>query len=129
MNKTHYVFIAYISGQQLYCETHDDLLFVHAGFKPYLTLTQQGYHLYDDRSFWDEIKKYKNSSMPDKFGMLKAYRNIYIGHSPTTKSGTDQPMKVLNIINMDTGAAKCTNGRLTIMNLDTQEYWQSDQTE
>lgn len=113
-------------NQKLYHITEDNCLFVHAGFKPNLTLQQQGYHLYDDRQFWDEIQKYKNSGIPDKFSVMKPYQNIYIGHSPTTKSGTDQPIQILNLINLDTGAAKGNNGRLTIMDLDTKAYWQSD---
>lgn len=113
-------------NQLPYHETKDKLLFVHAGFKPYVPLQHQGIQLYDDRNFWDEIKKYKNSSIPEKFSLLKDYRTVYIGHSPTTKSGTDQPIQILNIINLDTGAAKGNKGRLTIMDIDSGSYWQSD---
>lgn len=114
-------------NQKLYHITDDNCLFVHAGFKPYLSLQQQGDHLYNDRSFWEEIYKYRDGVIPEKFKVLQPYLQIYIGHTPTTKYGTDQPIHILNITNMDTGAAKGNNGRITIMNLDTKDYWQSDE--
>jgi serine/threonine protein phosphatase 1 len=36
-------------------------------------------------------------------------------------------MRAANIYNIDTGAGH--NGRLTIMNIETKEYWQSDLVE
>lgn len=116
-------------NQKSYHITEDNCLFVHAGFKPYLTLQQQGDNLYNDRRFWEEINKYRDGVIPEKFKVMQPYLQIYIGHSPTTKSGTDQPIHILNITNMDTGAAKGNNGRITIMDLDSKEYWQSDQVD
>ncbi|OQP66531.1 hypothetical protein A3860_13685 [Niastella vici] len=43
---------------------------------------------------------------------------------PTTKLGTDKPLSALNILNVDTGAGH--SGRLTIMDIDTKKFWQSD---
>ncbi|ULT39931.1 hypothetical protein KRR40_34415 [Niabella defluvii] len=36
----------------------------------------------------------------------------------------NQPLNAFNIWNLDTGAG--SSGRLTIMDVDTKEYWQSD---
>jgi serine/threonine protein phosphatase 1 len=37
---------------------------------------------------------------------------------------TDQPMKAANIWNLDTGGG--WGGRVTLMELATKQYWQSD---
>ena len=66
----------------------------------------------------------KNIQLPDEFFDVVNFREIYIGHTPTTKCGTDKPLTALNILNLDTGAGH--NGRLTIMDIDTKKYWQSD---
>lgn len=56
--------------------------------------------------------------------MVTQFKTIFIGHTNTLNWETDQPMTALNVINMDTGAG--SNGKLTIMNIDTKEIWQSD---
>jgi serine/threonine protein phosphatase 1 len=56
--------------------------------------------------------------------MATAFDEIYLGHTPTTNWQTDQPMKAFNIYNLDTGAGH--SGRLTIMDIDSKAYWQSD---
>jgi serine/threonine protein phosphatase 1 len=56
--------------------------------------------------------------------MANKFKNVFIGHTPTTNWNTSQPIFAANIINVDTGAG-FKNGRLTIMNLETQEYFQS----
>ena len=59
--------------------------------------------------------------------MATPFSHIFIGHTNTLKWRTDKPMHVANIYNIDTGAGH--NGRLTIMNIETKEYWQSDLVE
>lgn len=56
---------------------------------------------------------------------LKVYDEIFVGHSTTfIFNGADQPINALNAWNVDTGAG--TNGRVTVMDVDTKEFWQSD---
>ena len=55
---------------------------------------------------------------------LRIHKEIYIGHTATTNWGNDTPMMASNVWNLDTGAG--WYGKLTIMNVDTREYWQSD---
>lgn len=55
---------------------------------------------------------------------LKAYDEIFVGHTTTLIYGTDKPLNVLNLWNLDTGAG--TNGKISIIDVDTKEYWQSD---
>jgi hypothetical protein len=42
----------------------------------------------------------------------------------TIRNLTDKPMHAANIINLDTGAG--ASGRLTIMDVKSKKFWQSD---
>lgn len=55
---------------------------------------------------------------------LKQFHEIFIGHTPTQNYGQDTPINALNLWDVDTGAA--FKGRLTAMDVETKEYWQSD---
>lgn len=57
---------------------------------------------------------------------LEVYNEVFVGHTTTMwlDNGNDQPIHALNMWNLDTGAG--SNGRVTIMDVDTNEYWQSD---
>lgn len=53
------------------------------------------------------------------------YDEIYVGHT-TTEMFHEQtvPLKLCNVWAMDTGAG--WSGKLSLMDIDTKEYWQSD---
>jgi serine/threonine protein phosphatase 1 len=55
---------------------------------------------------------------------LKLFKEIYIGHTPTTRIGKTEPVNLANVWNIDTGAA--FKGPISILDIDTKEYWQSD---
>lgn len=55
---------------------------------------------------------------------LKIYSEIFVGHTTTMLLGEDKPINAFNLWNLDTGAG--TNGKITIMDVDSKEYWQSD---
>jgi serine/threonine protein phosphatase 1 len=55
---------------------------------------------------------------------LTLYDEIYIGHTPVTRIGESIPIKKACVWNVDTGAA--FKGPLTIMDVDTKEFWQSE---
>lgn len=55
---------------------------------------------------------------------LKLYKEIYIGHTPTLYYNIKVPMNAINVWNIDTGAA--FTGKLTVFDVDTKQYWQSD---
>ena len=55
---------------------------------------------------------------------LQLFEEIYIGHTPTTRINSLVPVNKANIWNLDTGAA--FKGSLTVMDVDTKEFWQSD---
>jgi serine/threonine protein phosphatase 1 len=63
----------------------------------------------------------KNNSKPDgKFKALEQFKEIYIGHT----AENDGPNQYGNLWNLDTGAG--WSGKLTIMDIDSKEFWQSD---
>ncbi|MEM6829946.1 MAG: metallophosphoesterase [Bacteroidota bacterium] len=99
-------------------------LFTHGGF-----VSEKG-PAYDhppttcrwDRSLWNKALSGKASQVRPK--VLTSFREIYIGHTPTLNWHTTEPMNACNVWNLDTGAG--TTGKLTIMDMNTKEYWQSD---
>jgi serine/threonine protein phosphatase 1 len=107
-------------------------LFVHAGFS---SMHGPGSERYEtnfawDRTLWEmalsmnsQIKK--DSSLYPK--RLKLFTEIFIGHTPTLNYNMGEPMNAINVWNIDTGAA--FYGKLTIMDIDTKEFWQSDRVQ
>lgn len=124
--KKHIVFLDNLFDYYL---DDQNRLFIHAGFT-----NPKGVHAeyfkpmyYWDRSLWEtalalnpqlkpEHKRYPNR--------LKVYNEIYIGHTPVTRIGKNIPTKSACVWNLDTSAA--FKGKISIMNIDTKEYWQSD---
>ena len=104
-------------------------LFIHAGFSsmkgPEYEVYQTNYSW--DRTLWemalvmDKSIEVHSTRYPQR---LKLYNEIYIGHTPTLRFGQEKPMNAVNVWNVDTGAA--FTGRLTVMDIDTKEFWQSD---
>ena len=104
-------------------------LFIHAGFTSMHGPDKERYESnYSwDRTLWElalamdkKIKK-DSTSYPKR---LSHFHEIYIGHTPTLHYDVDVPMQGCNVWNIDTGAA--FYGKLTAMNVDTKEFWQSD---
>lgn len=107
---------------------YDKTVFVHGGFDP----NQKDPTKWPiDQIIWDrgllQSAWHKNQTNPSyKFG---GWDEIFVGHTTTQafgKTGTD-PLHLCNLWDLDTGAG--WDGRLTIMNVDTHEYWQSDLSE
>jgi len=76
-----------------------------------------------DRSLLEGARSaFGDKNRPGKFKALEQFKEIYIGH--TAMNG--EPKQFGNLWNMDTGAG--WNGQLTIMDIDSKEFWQSDFT-
>lgn len=110
--------------------------FVHGGFNRHGTIhNQMSYTLWWDRDLWMaalsfktmNVKNHEITGKPYKFRMKDNFDEVFIGHTSTSNWDTDEPMHAANIWNLDTGAGY--EGKLTIMNVDTHEYWQSDRSE
>lgn len=113
----------------LYFIDESNNCFVHAGFNRHLEFKEQASFLYYwDRDLWTEALSHesanKKNPLKRKFEMQTSFNNIFIGHTPTLHWKTDKPMHAGNIYNIDTGAGH--TGRLTLMDVRTKEYWQSD---
>ena len=82
---------------------------------------------YWDRTLWemalalDENIPKESELYPRRFQL---YDEIYIGHTPVTRIGETVPIQKASVWNVDTGAA--FKGSLTIMDIDTKEFWQSE---
>lgn len=113
----------FFKNQKLYHIDEKKRCFIHAGFRRQLSFLQQKESdYYWHRDLWLDAIDHKFNMSPRKAFKIKSrFKEIYIGHTPTASR---RPEKLFNIINMDTGAG--CEGRLTIMDIDSKEYWQSD---
>ena len=113
--------------QLKYYKDDSDRLFVHGGFYRHELLKDQKY---DDVFWWDRdlwMSALSCKGLTTKLKIKEPLKEIFIGHTSTTQWKTDKPMKADCIHNLDTGAG--WGGRLTIMEVSTKQYWQSDSVE
>ena len=98
--------------------------FVHGGYTMRKGLGHEAYaaEYYWDRSLWQNNALCGSLEQMPK--ILEAHKEIFIGHTSTVIWGKDTPMKSCNVWNLDTGGG--WNGKVTIMDVETKEYWQSD---
>lgn len=113
--------------QVLYYIDDENNLFVHAGFsrhQPFKGQTPDIY--YWDRQLWIQALSFaaKGRNKNGIFQMETVFNEIFIGHTSTTTWKTNQPMHAANIWNLDTGGGH--DGKVTIMDVETKQYWQSD---
>ncbi|WP_426667073.1 metallophosphoesterase [Mucilaginibacter sp. McL0603] len=115
----------FFSGLKPYHIDQHNRCFIHAGFNRKLPFHEQKTtDYYWDRNLWRQALEHAENGEP--FTMMTVFKEIYIGHTQTTHWETDQPLRAFNIHNLDTGAGGA--GRLTIMDVETKAYWQSDLT-
>lgn len=104
-------------------------LFIHAGFTNMNGVNYEYFSklFYWDRTLWETalaLDKSMSSSDILYPKRLTLYNEIYIGHTPVSRIGKNTPVNKACIWNIDTGAA--FKGPLTIMDIDTKEFWQSE---
>jgi serine/threonine protein phosphatase 1 len=127
----------FFKNQLKYYKDKNDNLFVHGGFNRHELLKDQTYDyiFWWDRDLWMQALSVKNleeqnsellelNQFKPKFKIKEPVKEIFIGHTTTMNWKTDKPMNAANIWNLDTGCG--FKGKLTIMNVDTKEYYQSD---
>ncbi|CAA9195099.1 metallophosphoesterase family protein [Flavobacterium collinsii] len=121
--------IAFLESLEDYYLDDQNRLFVHAGFTNLNGVKHEFFPklFYWDRTLWemalslDPNLKSDHALYPKRFTL---YKEIYIGHTPVTRIGETIPVQKANVWNVDTGAA--FKGPLTILNVDTKEFWQSE---
>jgi serine/threonine protein phosphatase 1 len=104
-------------------------LFVHAGFTNMNGVDFEYFpgFFYWDRTLWETALALDKTMKPDDLFYPKRftlYNEIYIGHTPVSRIGKTIPVQMACVWNLDTGAA--FKGPLTIMDVDTKEFWQSE---
>ena len=119
----------FFSKMPYYVRDRDNRLFVHAGFSSMHGPDQEHFdsNFFWDRTLWELALATDNNLKKDsKFypKRLKIYKEVFIGHTPTTNYDIEIPMQAHNVWNVDTGAA--FRGRLTALDVETKKYWQSD---
>lgn len=108
----------------------ENRLFLHAGFT-----NQRGpqYEFYQNLVYWDrtlwEMVCAMDTNIPEEDDRypkrLKLFKEIYIGHTPVTRIGFDEPANFANVWNVDTGAA--FKGKISMLDISSKEVWQSDE--
>lgn len=94
-------------------------LFVHAGIDVNKPLDEQTeFDFMWSRSLVEMVMGF--GSKPDT-----PYDDIFVGHTPTTVYDNKKPILANGVVMMDTGAGK--GGKLSIMNVETKEFWQSSE--
>jgi serine/threonine protein phosphatase 1 len=104
-------------------------LFLHAGFTHIRGFQNEYFKpmLYWDRSLWEcavALDPTLTQDSPRYPSRLKLYAEVFIGHTPTIQIGSSVPVQAACVWNLDTGAG--FTGPLTIMDVDSKAYWQSD---
>jgi len=121
--------VSFLESLQNYYLDSENRLFVHAGFTSLHGVQSEHFPrlLFWERTLWetalalDPNMQIENHSYPKRFLL---YKEIFIGHTPVTRIGETIPTQRANVWNIDTGAAFL--GPLSIMDVDTKEFWQSD---
>lgn len=127
--KTKEKHIAFLESLDNYYLDDKNRLFIHAGFTNMNGIDYEYFPklFYWDRTLWETaVALNENLKKTSWFypRRLTLYYEIYIGHTPTTRIGETIPVNKACVWNLDTGAGFF--GPLTIMDIDTKEFWQSD---
>jgi len=121
--------VEFLQSLENYYLDEQNRLYIHAGFTNVNGVIFEYFPklFYWDRTLWETAlsldKKMKTDDLyyPKRFTL---YQEIYIGHTPVTRINKTTPVQMANVWNIDTGAA--FKGPLTILNVDTKEFWQSE---
>ena len=121
--------IDFLKSLEDYYLDNENRLFIHAGFTNMKGVEHEYFKplFYWDRTLWETALAIDNQLSKDAITYplrLKIYNEIFIGHTPVTKINQTIPVNKACVWNVDTGAA--FKGKLTIMDVDTKEFWQSD---
>ncbi|MBN1145392.1 MAG: metallophosphoesterase [Bacteroidales bacterium] len=101
----------------------DDMLFVHGGYDTKKPIEEQE----EDQLIWDR-SLVEHALMHRHFrdnNQLTKYKKVFVGHTPTLVYKSTLPIEAYGVVMMDTGVG-FSGGVLTIMDIDSGNYWQSD---
>jgi serine/threonine protein phosphatase 1 len=117
--------LAFLKKARLFYIDDENRLFVHGGFNHRIKFDLQA----DDKELliWDrslvltaiEYEQYNQS--------ISHFNEIFVGHTPTQFIKESSPKKFSNLWMLDTGVY--LSRKLSIMDIETKEYWQSNSKE
>lgn len=122
--------LSFYEGLENYYLDQANRLFLHAGFTNLKGVDFEYFKktFYWDRTLWELAQSLDPSLKPDHVRYpqrLKQYAEVYIGHTPISKTAAQVvPKNAATIWNVDTGAA--FKGPLSMIDIETKEVWQSD---
>ena len=124
--EAHLDFLASLKNNYLDTENR---LYLHAGFTNLNGIAYEYFEqsFYWDRTLWELATAIDPNLREGDAGFPKRlthYKEIYIGHTPLSKTGHATPKRGADVWNIDTGAA--FKGPLTLMDVATKAFWQSD---
>jgi serine/threonine protein phosphatase 1 len=121
---------AFFKEMRFYFIDEKKNMYTHGGFDRMEPVERQDeYSFCWDRSLWEKAKCVRGEGA--KLNTVDGFNEIFIGHTPTIidfnpdNSRITLPLNYGGVWNLDTGAG-FSAGRLTLMDRDTHEYWQSD---
>ena len=97
-----------------------EVLYVHAGWDPNRSREEQN----NDVCMW--ARGLWESAVLTSSGNITEFDEVFVGHTTTDRRWLE-PRQCCEVWNLDQGAG--WSGKLTIMDADTHEYWQSDLVE
>lgn len=108
---------------------HNENLFIHAGFTSLKGPQAERFEstCYWDRTLWELVLATDIHLTPDQLyypKRLKLFKEIYIGHTPTSKVNSEIPLNKMNVWNIDTGAA--FKGKLSAIEINTKIVYQTE---
>ena len=123
MEKRHMEFLESVP----YYLEEDGRLFVHGGFNWHFPIDQTpkddlmwDRHMWSTALYW-QIQHNKGKDLET----IKGYKEVFIGHTSTSRYDKKlNPVHLSNVWNIDQGGG--WEGKLTCIDVDTKEYWQSD---
>jgi serine/threonine protein phosphatase 1 len=114
--------LTFFNSQNNYYVDDQNRIFVHGGFDREISIKNQD----SNEFFWDRHLVMTSMSCVNgqKLKTADGFVEIYVGHTSTMNWGKNIPIVRGGVHNLDTGAG--FDGRLTIMEVETGEYCQSD---
>lgn len=123
--------LEFFENQRLYYIDSQRRIFVHGGFdrNQYIDYLEKFYpeDFYWNRDLWNKALSCHEGQ---KLLTQERFKEIFIGHTATVNwkdknhKPITTPMSSGDVWDLDTGAG--WYGKLTIMDVETKEYWQSD---
>ncbi|ATL48688.1 serine/threonine protein phosphatase [Chitinophaga caeni] len=121
--------LLFFSRMKNYYIDDEKRLFIHAGFS---SMHGPENEHYSSNYSWDRTLWELALALNPKLGKdnifypkrLLLFKEIFIGHTPTTNYGQGTPMNANTVWNVDTGAA--FRGSITALDIKSKKFWQSD---